>query len=221
MTTDRYEGHATTSSRLATRAFVVSGIVAGPLYVAATMAQALTRDGFDWTANRFTSLTTGELGWIHQASMMLVGTLTMLFALGASDLLRNGRAARVTPWLIALFGAAYAFGGALTADPVLGFPPGTTQDMVVATLQSQIQNASRSVSTLLLFALSIAVAVALWTEGRKTQAILAAAAVPVIFSAIVATGLAIGTKTVGVAYLATPWVWTTGLALYLFGRQET
>lgn len=219
MTTDRYED--TARPILMTRALLVSGIVAGPLYVTATMAQALTRDGFDWTTNRFSSLTTGDLGWIHQANMVLVGTLTMLFALGASDVLGNGRAAKWTPWLIALFGAAYAFGGALTADPVLGFPPGTTQEMAVATLQGQIQNASRSVSTLFLFAMSFSVATWAWTQGRKTQAVIAATAVPIIFAAVVATGLAIGLKTGGLAYLVTPWAWVTGLALYLYRRQAS
>jgi hypothetical protein len=31
-----------------TRALLMCGVVAGPLYVAVTLAEALTRDGFDW-----------------------------------------------------------------------------------------------------------------------------------------------------------------------------
>ena len=40
------------------------GVVAGPLYVMVTLAQALTRDGFDLRQHRFSWLTAGDLGWI-------------------------------------------------------------------------------------------------------------------------------------------------------------
>ena len=220
MTTDRYEDRAIARTPLTTRALLACGIIAGPAYVAATLAQALTRNGFDWTHNRFTSLTTGDLGWVHQANMLLVGALTMLFAAGASQIWRTGRGSVLGPWLIALFGAAYAFGGALTADPVAGFPPGTTQDMVATTLQGTIQNASRSVSTLFLIAMSLMVAARFAAQGRKGLAALAATAVPITFAAIAAAGLAVGINTGGLAYLITPWTWVTGLALYLYRREE-
>jgi hypothetical membrane protein len=215
MTTDRYEGHPA----LATRALLACGIVAGPVYVAATVVQALTRDGFDITHNRFTSLTTGELGWIHQANMVLAGALTMLFAAGASQVWRTGRGAVVGPWLIALFGATYAFGGALTADPVAGFPPGATEGMAVTTLEGAIQNASRSVSTFFLIAMSLVVAARFVGEGRRGLAVLAATSVPIIFAAIVAAGLGIGINTAGFAYLFTPWIWVSALALHLYRHE--
>lgn len=202
-----------------TRTLLACGVVAGPLYVAATLVQALTRDGFDITTNRFTSLTSGDLGWIHQSNMVLVGALTMLFAAGAAEVLRNARISVWAPWAIALFGAAYAFGGALTADPVLGFPLGTTQEMVHTTLQGTIQNASRSVSTLFLVAMSLLFARWFADQGRKALAIVAVTAIPVIFVGIVAVGFVIGVKTGGLAYLMTPWIYVTALASYLYRRE--
>jgi len=38
---------------LLTRALPPCGVVAGPMYVMVTMAQALTRDGFDLRQHRF------------------------------------------------------------------------------------------------------------------------------------------------------------------------
>lgn len=219
MTTDTHESKSLLPSAQ-TRTLLACGVVAGPLYVAATLAQALTRDGFDITANRFTSLTSGDLGWIHQANMVVVGALTMLFAVGATEILRNTRISIWGPWTIALFGAAYAFGGALTADPVLGFPPGTTQEMVHTTLQGTIQNASRSVSTLFLVAMSLAFARWFADQGRKGLAIAALVAIPAIFAGIAVIGLVIGVKTGGLAYLMTPWIYVTALATYLY-RHET
>ena len=69
---------------LPTRALLACGAVAGPMYVMVTMAQALTRDGFDLRHHRFSWLTTGNLGWIHQSNMVLVGVLTVLLAVGAA-----------------------------------------------------------------------------------------------------------------------------------------
>src|SRR5215467_5807365 len=111
---------------LPTRALLACGVVAGPMYVIVTMAEALTRDGFDLKQHRFSWLTAGDLGWIHQANMMLVGALSMLFAAGVRRALRTGRGAVWAPRLLMLFGAAYFVGGLLKADPRAGFPPGTT-----------------------------------------------------------------------------------------------
>ncbi|HVO22252.1 MAG TPA: DUF998 domain-containing protein [Candidatus Margulisiibacteriota bacterium] len=110
---------------LPTRVLLACGVVGGPLYVMVTLARALTRDGFDMRQHRFTLLTAGDLGWLQQANMVLVGLLVMLFALGVSQVLRTGRGAVWTPRLLGLFGLAYIVGGVLTSDPVVGFPPGT------------------------------------------------------------------------------------------------
>ena len=130
---------------LPTRALLACGAVAGPLYVAVTMIQALTREGFDFKQHRFTLLTAGDLGWIHQANMVLVGVLTVLLAVGVRQMLRTGRGAVWAPRLLGLFGVAYIIGGVLTSDPVAGFPAGTTPEMVQTTWQGAVQNASRGV----------------------------------------------------------------------------
>src|SRR5689334_17287530 len=92
---------------LSTRALLACGAVGGPLYVIVTLAQALTRDGFDMRLHRFSLLTSGDLGWIHRANMVQVGVMTVLFALGVSHMLRQGRGAVWAPRLLALFGVAY------------------------------------------------------------------------------------------------------------------
>lgn len=208
-----------TTQAATTRALLACRIVCGPLYVAATMAQALTRDGFDILQHRFTLLTTGELGWIHQANMIVVGVLTLLFAAGVSRTLRSGGGAVWVPRLLALFGLAYVVGGVLTADPVLGFPPGTTQEMVQASWSGIVQNASRGVSSFFLIAASLAVARWFVAEGLRGLALLYVTAIPVVFAALFAAGLPIGFKSGGLAYLMTPWIWVTILALHLTSRD--
>ena len=206
---------------LPTRALLACGAVGGPLYVMVTMAQVLTRDGFDLRQHRFTLLTAGDLGWIHQSNMVLVGLLTVLFAVGVRQLLRTGRGAVWGPRLLGLFGVAYVFGGLLAADPVAGFPPGTPVEMVQTTWQGAIQNASRSASTLLLIAASVVFARWFAAEGRRGWAWFYGAAIPSVFLALTAVGFAIGINPGALAFLATPWIWVTTLAIHLYQRAAS
>lgn len=204
---------------LPTRALLACGAVAGPVYVTVTMAQALTRDGFDLRQHRFTLLTSGDLGWIHKTNMLLVGVLTVLLAVGVGRTLRTGRGAVWGPRLLGLCGVAYIIGGVFTADPVIGFPPGTTPEMVQTSWQGAVQNASRGVSTLLLIAASLVIAGWFAAEGRRGWAWFYAAAIPVVFVALTAVGLAIGGNPTALAFLVTPWTWVTALAVHLYRRD--
>jgi hypothetical protein len=204
-----------------TRALLACGAVAGPLYVAVTMAQALTRDGFDLKQHRFTLLTTGDLGWLHQLNMVGVGVLTVLLAVGVRQVLRTGRGAVWAPRLLGLFGVAYIVGGVLTSDPVAGFPAGTTAEMVQTTWQGAVQNASRGVSTLLLIATSLVIARWFAADGHRRWAWFYGAGIPVVFVALAAVGRAIGINPAAPAFLATPWVWVTALAIHMCQREAT
>ncbi len=203
---------------LPTRALLACGAVAGPLYVMVTMAQALTRDGFDLRRHRFTLLTSGDLGWIHQSNMLLVGVLTVLLAVGVRQMLRTGRGAVWGPRLLGLVGVAYIFGGVLTADPVAGFPPGTTPELVETTWQGVVQNASRGASSLALIATSLVIAGWFADKGRRGLAWFFGASIPVVFAALTAVGSAIGGNPVALAFVATPWIWVTALAVHLYRR---
>jgi hypothetical protein len=204
---------------LPTRALLACGAVAGPIYVMVTLVQALTREGFDLRQHRFTWLTTGDLGWIHQLNMVLVGVLTVLFAIGMSRVLGTGRGAVWGPLLLGLFGVAYIIGGVLRADPVAGFPPGTTPEMVRTTWQGAVQNASRSASSILLIATSLVIAVWFATQGRRGWAWFYRVAIPTVFVALTAAGLAIGGNPSALAFLMTPWIWVTMLAIHLYQRE--
>src|SRR5262249_15390124 len=124
-----------------------------------------------------------------------------------------------TPRLLALFGVAYIIGGLLTADPVAGFPPGTTPEMVHTTWHGAAQNASRSASSLLLIATSLVIAARFAAEGLRRWAWFYATAIPMVFVALTVVGLGIGGNPTALAFLATPWIWVTALALYLYRRE--
>jgi hypothetical protein len=180
------------------------------------MAQALTRDGFDLRQHRFSWLTAGDLGWIQQSNMVLVGVLTVLLAVGVHRALRTGRGAVWGPRLLGLCGVAYIVGGLLRADPVAGFPPGTAPEMVHTTWHGAVQNASRGASSLFLIAASLVIASWFAVRGRRAWAWFYGAAIPTVFVTLTALGLAIGGNPTALAFLMTPWIWVTALGLHLY-----
>ena len=66
MTTERNADATQANQQPAAQKLLACGVVAGPLYVAITLTEALSRDGFDLTRHRFTLLTAGDLGCSHQ-----------------------------------------------------------------------------------------------------------------------------------------------------------
>jgi hypothetical protein len=113
-----------------TRSLLGWGAVAGPFYVIVSLAQALTREGFDLTRHEWSLLANGDLGWIQVANFVLTGVMVLAFAVGLSRALagehggRVGRGGRAAAALTGLFGACLVAAGVLRADPALGFPVG-------------------------------------------------------------------------------------------------
>ena len=110
-------------------------------------------------------------------------------------------------------------GGVLTADSVIGFPPGTTPEMVKTTWQGAVQNASRGASSLLLITTSLVIAGWFAAQGLRSWAWFYGAGIPTVFAALTAIGLAIGGNPAALAFLMTPWIWVTALAVHLYQRE--
>jgi len=100
---------------------------------------------------------------------------------------------------------------------VVGFPPGTTAEMVHTTWHGVVQDSSRGVSTLLLLTASGLFAGWAAGEGRRGWAAFLAAGIPGVFLALTLfQQLTIGGNPVALAFLLTPWVWLTALAAHFY-----
>lgn len=87
-----------------TKSLAGYGVLAGPFYIVVSLAQALTRDGFDITRHAWSLLSNGDLGWIQITNFVLTGLMTIAFAVGLRRALGQGRRARWAPRLIAAYG---------------------------------------------------------------------------------------------------------------------
>ncbi len=111
-----------------TRALLACGVVAGPLYLVVGVTQALTRRGFDITRHDLSLLSNGALGWIQISNLVVSGLLVLVAAVGMRRVLRAGRGRWWGPALVGVYGLGLIGAGIFTADPALGFPPGTPAD---------------------------------------------------------------------------------------------
>jgi Protein of unknown function (DUF998) len=202
-----------------TGALLACGVLAGPLYIAVTAIQALTRAGFDPSQHRYNLLTTGDLGWIHRTNLIVAGVLMVLFAVGAGRAMQ-GRGARWGPRLLGLFGVVYIVSGSFPADPVAGFPPGTLSDST--TWHGMVNAASRGTSSAVLVAASLVIAGWFSAQGLRNWAWFTVAAVPISLAAFALLGVTGADKSTTYLAFLVPgilmWVWVSALAVHLYRR---
>jgi hypothetical protein len=111
-----------------TRALLVGGVIAGPLYIALGVLQVLIRPGYDVTRHDLSLMANGSLGWIQIGNFIVTGLLTIAGALGMRRAMPAGKGRTWGPILVAVYGLGLIGAGFFSADPALGFPPGTPAD---------------------------------------------------------------------------------------------
>jgi hypothetical protein len=122
-----------TPSGRVTKSLLGYGVVAGPLYVVISLAQALTRDGFDLSRHAWSLLANGDLGWLQIANFIVVGAMTVAGAVGLRRALTSGsetverRGRTWAPVLLGAYGVSLVGAGIFRADPAQGFPIGTPE----------------------------------------------------------------------------------------------
>lgn len=116
-------GCSTTTTK-GTRALLVCGVVAGPLFMAVALLQAFTREGFDLSRHPLSLLSLGSLGWIQITTFVVAGLLYVACAIGMWRVLHPGRSGTWGPALVGGFGIGLILAGIFVTDAGAGFPPG-------------------------------------------------------------------------------------------------
>ena len=106
------------------RRLLACGIVAGPLFLAATLIHAFTRAGFDLGRHPISLLSLGDLGWLQVATFVITGVLYVTCAVGMRRVMGSSRGATWGPRLIGALGVGLIMAGVFVADAGAGFPPG-------------------------------------------------------------------------------------------------
>jgi hypothetical protein len=101
------------------------GIIPGPLYVGLGLLQMAIRPGFDITRHSLSLMSNGNLGWIQILNFLVTGLLLILGAVGVKQVLHSGTGSKWAPLMLGLYGLGLVGASIFSADPALGFPPGT------------------------------------------------------------------------------------------------
>ena len=115
-----------------TKSLLGYGVIAGPVYVAVSLAQALTREGFDLSRHAWSQLANGDLGWLQITNFILAGLMTVAGAVGLARALRGGPGGTWAPRLLAVYGVSLVLAGVFRADPGGGFPVGSPAEPVIS-----------------------------------------------------------------------------------------
>ncbi|MEU3103907.1 DUF998 domain-containing protein [Streptomyces griseoflavus] len=164
---------------------LAGGMVAGPLFMAAGLAQGFGREGFDFTQNAISQLALGEAGWIQTVNFVLTGTLLIVGAAGLRRALGGDPGSAWGPVLLGVFGASFWAAAVFPADAGAGFPAGAP-DTTVLSAHGTAHMAAGMVGYLALCGAFLVVARPLAARGHRGWAI-ASRFVPVAILAGFAT----------------------------------
>ncbi len=216
-------GPTCTPAVRATRSLLGYGVVAGPLFVAVTLAQAFTREGFDLGRHQWSLLANGDHGWVQVANFVLAGLMTVGYAVGLGRALGTGRASRWAPRLVAAYGLSLVAAGVFRADPALGFPLGTPDGPGTISGHGILHLVSGAVGFTCISVACFLLARRYADEGRRAFAafsVLTGAAFLTGFGMIASTqGSAVATR-VSTAAVILVWGWMAAVAVDRYRTGE-
>jgi hypothetical protein len=193
-----------------TATLLAGGLVAGPLYLVAGLAQALTRDGFDLGRHALSLLENGPLGWIQIGNFLVAGLLSIACAVGLRRALAGGPGGTWGPRLVGVYGVGLMLAGVFRADPTDGFPPGTPAGQGQVSWHGMLHLASFGVGFLCLIVACFAVASGLVALGRLRSALFSRLSGLAMLAGVAASFATAGTTTAVVAVwiaVVVAWAW--------------
>ncbi|GAB2808715.1 hypothetical protein GCM10022221_02570 [Actinocorallia aurea] len=202
---------ACTAESRVTRSLLGYGIVAGPFYVAVSVAQGLTKEGFDFGRHAWSMLANGPFGWIQSANLVVTGLMAAAFAVG----LARGGAGRNAAVLVGLFGAGMVGAGLFPADPGFGFPDGAPDGAGAATVSGALHLALSGVG---LLCLAGAAAFPLARRFSPLVSRVAGGAMAAGFGCVAAGGGAVWANLAFTAAVIGIMGWMSALALHEYRR---
>jgi len=210
-----------------TRVLLLCGVVAGPVYVIVGVIEMLTRPGFDPTRHDLSLMSNGDWGWIHISLLILTGLLTIAGAVGMRRVLRGGRGGTWGPLLLGIYGLGLIGAGFFTADPALGFPPGTPADAHAISWHGLLHFICGGIGFLGLIAACFVFA-RRFAAQRQRGWVAYSVATGVIYLAAFA-GIAVGSNSVGVittivilafsVAVVLGWAWVSAMAVKLLSER--
>jgi hypothetical protein len=204
-----------TSRRIPTSSLLIGGMLAGPLFVVVSLAQALTREGFDLSRHPWSLLSNGSLGWIQIANFIVSGLLVVAFAEGLRRGLVDAGERTRQARLIAIYGVSLVAGGLFRADPAMGFPVGAPEMPTSISWHGVLHLVAGAVGFLCLAAACFAIGRRYTAERRRWRAVYSHATGVVFLAGFATVASGSGGSMATLAFTAGVlgvWTWLASVA---------
>ena len=205
------------------RYLLLGGAIAGPLYLVAGLIQAFIRPGFDIRRHDLSLLANGQLGWIQMANLIVSGLLVVAGAVGMRRALAAGRGRTWGPLLVGVYGIGLIGAGFFTADPALGFPPGTPADAHAVSWHGLLHLVCAAIGFLSLIAGCLVFARRFAGAGERRWAAYSTVTGVVFFLAFAGIAAGSGSSWAILGFwigVVLAWSWITAMAVRLMGGKE-
>lgn len=214
------QDHGCTASGRVTRSLLGYGVIAGPFYLAVSLAQAATRDGFDPVGQEWSLLASGPGGWIQVTNLVLTELMVIAAAVGIRRSFDTGVGRRWAPRLLAGYGVGLVATGVFRADPMNGYPLGAPDGPPVhPSLHGALHVGAGGVGFLALVAATWLLATRFRAEGRRRSAALTRAVGIAFLAAFAGIATASRTPAVNLAFTAAvvvSWGWLSVTCLHQY-----
>jgi hypothetical protein len=115
-----------------------AAMIGSAFFVATFTLEGWLRPGYDAREMYISELALGPRGPIQAANFMIGGALVLLFAWGIAPALRDGKASRAGPVLLALVGLCLLLSGFFVMDPVTSTTYRTAPPMGQVSLHAKV-----------------------------------------------------------------------------------
>lgn len=200
-----------------TRSLLGYGVIAGPVYVAVSLAQVFTRAGFDPLRHEWSLLANGHLGWIQTTNFIVSGLMMVAAAVGLGR--ATGGRGRWAPRLWAGYGLGMVSAGIFRADPTQGFPPGTPAGPGAVSWHGMLHLVSAMVGFGCLIAACVVLARRMSAAGRRGWAAYSwATGVAFLagFAGVASGGGSVASVVGFTAAVLLAWVWTAAVSVHYY-----
>lgn len=216
MSTIATETRACDPASAVTRTLLGYGVIAGPIYVTVSLAQALTRDGFDLTRHPWSLLANGDFGWIQTTNLIVTGLMVLAFAVGLHRVF-DGWA----PRLVGVYGLGMLGAGAFRADPALGFPVGTPDRVTDVSWHGMLHFVTASIGFACLIVACLVLARRFAANGSRGWAVFSAVTGVAFLAGFIGVASGGGSVALNLAFTAAivlVWIWMSAVSVHLYRR---
>jgi hypothetical membrane protein len=216
MTATTAEARTCDPATALTRSLLGYGILAGPFYVVVSLAQALTRDGFDLTRHEWSLLANGDFGWIQSTNLIVTGLMVLAFAVGLHRMFGGW-----APRLVSLYGLGMVGAGVFRADPALGFPVGTPDGVTEVSWHGVLHFVCAGLGFASLIVACLILARRFAATGSRGWARFSAVTGVTFLTCFVGVASGGGSVALNLAFTAAivlVWAWMSAASLHLYRR---